>query len=106
MNFGIIIYSNDPETVDNAFKLGVIALREGDEAKAFLLGKGVESETLGMDMFKVTDEIKVFTDEGGDIFASEECFKIRHEVGSEACTRSTLKAMYDLIQECDRVVTF
>ena len=42
MNLGIIIYSNDTETVANAFKLGIIALKEGDEVKAFLLGKGVE----------------------------------------------------------------
>ncbi len=48
MKIGIIIYSNDPETVWNAFRLGNYAIKEGDEVKAFLSGKGVESESIDM----------------------------------------------------------
>ncbi|MDZ7626079.1 MAG: hypothetical protein U5J96_16725 [Ignavibacteriaceae bacterium] len=46
MNFGIIIYSSDAETVWNAFRLGVFSLKEGDKVKTFLLAKGVECERL------------------------------------------------------------
>jgi len=48
VKIGIIIYSNDPETVWNAFRLGNYAIKEGDEVKAFLSGKGVESESIDM----------------------------------------------------------
>jgi uncharacterized protein involved in oxidation of intracellular sulfur len=30
MKLGIVIYSNDPETVFNAFRLGVFSLGKGD----------------------------------------------------------------------------
>jgi uncharacterized protein involved in oxidation of intracellular sulfur len=42
MKLGIVIYSNDPETVWNAFRLGNFGLKEKDEVKVFLLAKGVE----------------------------------------------------------------
>ena len=50
MKLGIIVYSTDAETVWNAFRLGVFALKQGDQAKAFLLAKGVECEKLKRDM--------------------------------------------------------
>jgi len=46
MKLGIVIYSNDPETVWNAFRLGVFSLKEKDTVKVFLLAKGVECESL------------------------------------------------------------
>ena len=52
MKIAIVIYSNDSETVWNAFRLGNFALKEGDEVKVFLLAKGVESESLDTDPFK------------------------------------------------------
>jgi len=49
VKLGLIVYSNDPETVWNAFRFGNYAVKAGDEVKAFLSGKGVESETLDTD---------------------------------------------------------
>jgi len=56
VKIGIIIYSNDPETVWNAFRLGNYAIKEGDEVKAFLSGKGVESESIDTEAFNVTEQ--------------------------------------------------
>lgn len=53
MKRGIITYSADPETVWNGFRLGVFALKQGDQVKAFLLAKGVECEQLDTDQFKL-----------------------------------------------------
>ena len=44
MKLGIVISTNEPETVWNAYRLANFALNEGDEVKVFLLAKGVESE--------------------------------------------------------------
>jgi len=60
MKIGIVIYSNDPETVWNAFRFANFALKEKDEVKVFLLGKGVESECIDTDKFKVTEQMKLF----------------------------------------------
>jgi len=54
MKIGIIIYSDDAETVWNAFRFGNFSLKVGDMAKVFLMGKGVECESLDTDKFKVT----------------------------------------------------
>jgi len=52
MKIGIIIYSNDPETVWNAFRFGNFALKENDEVKIFLLANEVECESITTDKFK------------------------------------------------------
>lgn len=78
MKIGLVIYSNDPETVWNAFRLGNFALKQGDTVKAFLLARGVESESLDTKQFKVTEQMESFVGQGGHIFACGTCLKIRH----------------------------
>lgn len=106
MKLGIVVYSNDAETVWNAFRYGNYALKEGDEVRAFLLGKGVESECIDTAQFKVTEQMHAFIDNGGEIFACGTCLKIRHSKGSEICPLSTMKDLYEIVKESDRVVTF
>ena len=65
MRLGIVIYSNDPETVWNAFRLGVFSLKKEDTVKIFLLGKGVESESLDTEKFNITEEMRAFIELGG-----------------------------------------
>lgn len=106
MKIGIVIYSNDPETVWNAFRFGSFALGQGDEAKVFLLAKGVECESLDTDRFKITGQMQTFVDNGGKIFACGTCLKIRQSEGSEMCPLSTMKDLYEIVKGGDRVVTF
>lgn len=106
MKLGIIIYSSDPETVWNAFRFGNFALKSGDEVKIFLLAKGVECESLDTDKFKVTEQINLFAKDGGKIFACGTCLKIRGSQGSEVCPMSTMKDLYEIVKESDKIVTF
>lgn len=106
MKLGIIIYSDDSETVWNAFRLANFALKEGDNVKVFLLAKGVECESLDTDKFKVTEQMGSFVDNSGEILACGTCLKIRNSEGSETCPLSTMKDLYDLINESDKVITF
>ena len=106
MKIGMVIYSNDPETVWNAFRFGNFAIGEGDSVKVFLLAKGVECETLNTDKFKVTDQIKRFVENGGKIFACGTCLTIRKKEGSEMCPLSTMQDMYDIVKWSNKVITF
>jgi len=106
MKLGIIIYSNDPETVWNAFRLGNFVVKAGDEVKVFLLGKGVECESLDTDKFKVTEQMKQFVDFGGKILACGTCLKIRHSSGSKICPLSSMSDLYAIIKTSDKVVSF
>jgi sulfur relay (sulfurtransferase) complex TusBCD TusD component (DsrE family) len=106
MKIGMVIYSNDPETVWNAFRFGNFALGEGDSVKVFLLAKGVESESLDTEKFEVTEQIKRFVNNGGKIFACGTCLTIRKKEGSELCPLSSMQDMYDIIKWCNKVITF
>jgi len=105
VKLGVVIYSNDTETVWNAFRLGVFSLKEKDEVKVFLLAKGVECESLDTDKFKVTEQMQSFVNNGGKILACGTCLKIRNSEGTEMCPLSTMKDLYQLIKESDKIIT-
>ncbi len=106
MKLGIIVYSNESETVWNAFRFANFAVQKEDEVKVFLLGKGVESELLDVAQFQVTEQMQTFVDGGGEIFACGGCLKIRQSEGSEVCPLSTMNDMYEIVNKSDKVVTF
>jgi len=99
MKIGIIIYSNAPGTVWNAFRFGNFALKEGDEVKVFFLAKGVECESINTDKFKGREQMRSFINNGGKIFACGTCLKIRQSEGTEMCPLSTMKDVYDIINK-------
>ena len=106
MKLGIIIHTNDAETAWNAFRLGVFALKQGDQVAAFLLAKGVECDQLTAAPFDVKAQMESFVTGGGQILACSTCFKIRNQGGLELCPLSTMKELYDLIQDSDKVIAF
>lgn len=106
MKVGVVIHSNESETVFNAFRLGNFALEQGDTVRVFLLGKGVECEQLDTAQFNVTEQMAGFVDKDGDILACGTCLKIRESKGSEIYPLSTMKDLYELISESGKVLTF
>jgi len=103
---GIVIYSDDSETVWNAFRFGNFGLNQKDEVNIFLLAKGVEAESIDTEKFKIAEQMKSFVGNGGKIFACGSCLKIRHSKGSETCPLSTMKDLYSIIKDSDKIVTF
>jgi sulfur relay (sulfurtransferase) complex TusBCD TusD component (DsrE family) len=106
MKWGIVISSNDVETVWNAFRIGVFALLQGDEVKAFLTGKGVEAEQLDTAKFKISEQMQTFLEQGGQILICGSCLKLRQSEVSTTCPVSTLQDLYTLIKEADKVLCF
>ena len=43
---GIVLSTNDPEEVWNAFRFGNVALKENHAVRVFLVNKGVEAEDI------------------------------------------------------------
>lgn len=106
MKLGIVIYSNDAETVWNAFRFANFSLKEGNAVRVFLLAKGVEYESLNSEKFNIKKQVKFFIEKNGKIFACGTCLKSRKSEGSEMCPLSTMKDLYELVKESDKVVTF
>ena len=106
MKLGIVIYSNEPESVWNAFRLGVFSCMQGDTVSVFLLGMGVEAESLQSDKFDVLGQMRSFTGAGGSILACGTCLKIRQSAGSDICPISTMQDLHALICDSDKVLSF
>ena len=54
MKIGIVLSTNDPEEVWNAFRFGNVSLKENHSGKVFLVNKGVEAEDIKSERFLVT----------------------------------------------------
>jgi uncharacterized protein involved in oxidation of intracellular sulfur len=106
MKLGIVVYSPDAETAWNAFRFGSFTLKQGDSVRVFLLGKGVESESLKTEQFYVKEQMQSFVDAGGMILACGTWLKLRHSEGTDLCPLSTLQDLYELVRDSDRVVSF
>lgn len=106
MKIGIVILSNDSETCWNALRYGNFALGQKDEVKVFFMGKGVEYQKVSTDKFNTIDQAEKLMQSGGKIYACGSCIKSREQEGTQMCPISTMKDMYDIVKESDRVVTF
>lgn len=106
MKIGIIINTNEPETVWNAFRFGTTSLLNDHEVKIFLLGRGVESENIRDEKFNIQEQIQLFVENNGKIFSCGSCLKIRQMQGSEVCPVSTMHDMLHIVEESDKVLVF
>jgi len=106
MKIGVIISSNDAETCWNALRYANFALGQKDEAKIFFMGKGVEYQKISTEKFNTIEQAEEFMQSGGKIYACGSCIKSRGQGGSEMCPISTMKDMYEIVKESDKVVVF
>ena len=106
MRMGVIISSNDAETCWNALRYANFCLGQEDQVKVFLTGKGVEYQKISTEKFNTIEQVDKFLKSGGKILACGTCIKFRNRKGTEMCPINTMKDMYDIIKESDKVVTF
>jgi uncharacterized protein involved in oxidation of intracellular sulfur len=105
MRLGIIINTNNPETVWNALRLGNAALDSGHNVSVFLMGAGVEAEEIQSENFNVAEVLDKFTRGKGNLLACGTCLKVRQQE-SGVCPVSTMPQLVKLIENSDKVVTF
>jgi sulfur relay (sulfurtransferase) complex TusBCD TusD component (DsrE family) len=106
MKFAITLSTADPETAFNALRLGNFARSQGDEVGVFLIATGVDLEKAADPRFDVVGQARKLQEAGGKIMACGTCLKLRESQGSEVCPLSTMKDLYALIRDADRVVSF
>jgi sulfur relay (sulfurtransferase) complex TusBCD TusD component (DsrE family) len=106
IKIGIVISTNDPESVWNALRLANFSLAENDTVSIFLLGKGVEISTIVDKKYDIKGPLDDFMGKGGKILACGTCMQSRKMEESKACPVSSLSDLYDLIRKSDKVLTF
>jgi uncharacterized protein involved in oxidation of intracellular sulfur len=104
MKFGIVIGTNDPETVWNAFRFGITALKANHEAKVFLINGGVEVEDIRDEKYDVKGQISSFIAGNGRILACGTCLKSRHKRGSDVCPVSSIADLLRIVEDRKSVV--
>lgn len=105
MKLGIVLNTSHPETAWNAIRLGNTALKEGHKPSVFLMGSGVEIETIGNQPYDVPETLAKFVNGGGQLFACGTCLKSRNREGG-VCPVSTMSQLLSLIADSDKVVSF
>lgn len=105
MKIGIIISNTDPELVWNALRFANTAILGGHQAKIFLLGAGVEIESIKSEKFNVQEQLAKFNEMSGTMLACGTCIKSR-QIQFDACPISTMKDMLKMVEESDKVLTF
>ena len=105
-SIGIIIYTNDPETVWNAMRLANYSKSKGDTVNIFLLGKGVELDNMAITDKNIKEQTDQFLDGGGSILGCGTCLHNRKNDNPQVCKFSSLKDLYELIRNNRTVLTF
>jgi uncharacterized protein involved in oxidation of intracellular sulfur len=90
----------------NAFRFGNHVIKNhSDQVQVFLLGKGVEAESLDTDKFEIAEQMQMLTAAGGTILTCGNCLKLRQAAGTEMCPVSTMNDLHQLMVQCDKVLT-
>lgn len=105
-SIGMVIYSNDAETVWNAFRLANFSKNQGDTVQVFLLGKGVEVDNLVKENKDLKEQVDAFLEKGGQIQGCGTCLRSRKNNEPQVCTFSSLADLYALIRKNKIVLTF
>jgi sulfur relay (sulfurtransferase) complex TusBCD TusD component (DsrE family) len=106
MKIGIVLSTNDPEEVWNAFRFGNVALKENHAVRVFLVNKGVEAEDIKSDRFPVREQLQSFLDNKGELLACGTCMKNRQKEESNFCPIATMNDLLEIVEWSDRTVSF
>ena len=88
-SIGLVIYSNDVETIWNALRLANYSRAQGDTVRIFLLGKGVETDNLVKENKDLKDQVDSFLEKGGIILGCGTCLQSRNNTEPEVCKFSS-----------------
>ena len=105
-SIGIVISSNDVETIWNAIRFANFSKNQGDTVNIFLLGKGVELDTLVKTNTDLKEQTDAFLESGGTILGCGTCLQSRKYNEPQVCKFSSMKDLYDLVRKNKIVLTF
>jgi hypothetical protein len=105
-SMGIVIYSNDVETVWNALRFANYSKNQGDSVSIFLLGKGVELENLVKSDSTIKEQSDKFLKNGGTILGCGTCLASRNNKEPQVCKFSSMKDLYEMAHRNKIVMTF
>jgi hypothetical protein len=105
-DLGIILSTNDAETIWNALRLAIYSQEQGDTVSIFVLGKALDVYINDTSKYKINElSLKFFTN-GGYIYACATCAKQRNTENVPSCTVTSIKDLYLIVKRSKKVLTF
>ena len=105
-SIGMVIYSNDVETVWNALRLANFSVAEGDTVSIFLLGKGVELDNLSKSDKNIKEQTDIFLNSNGKMLGCGTCLQSRNNASPQVCKMSSMGDLYEIVRKNKIVMTF
>ena len=105
-SIGMVIYSNDIETIWNALRLANFSKNEGDTVSVFLLGKGVELDSLVKKNTELKEQSDEFLNKGGIILGCGTCLASRKYIEPQVCKFSSMSDLYNIVRKNKIILTF
>jgi uncharacterized protein involved in oxidation of intracellular sulfur len=105
-DLGIIIYTNDDETVWNAFRLATYSQSKGDTVVIFLLGKGIDPFMKDSSKYDIKSLHIKFASNGGQIIVCGTCATQRGTDNVKMCTIASIADLYEIVKRSKKVLTF
>ena len=107
MKIGIILQSNKPEHIWNAFRFAITALEAKHRAVIFLMNEGAELDTIAdTKEFDISKKIAEYKKLKGTIFACRTCLEIRGKKEIGVCPISTMKDLLKMVEDSDKILVF
>lgn len=111
MKVAVVIYSNDAESIWNAFRFANTCRVYEDETTVFLMGKGIESASIQSLQFNIEEQMQLFEEQGGKVIGCGVCCESRKDLmpeleGELQCTLGSMQDFYIMVKESDKVITF
>ncbi len=106
MKIGILISTNDAETIWNAFRFANLCLNEMDEVTIFLNSKAVDYESAHSEKFNIKELVKMFVLGEGKLLACGKCLGFRDLEAGEFCQKGNQKDLYEMVATSDKLLCF
>ncbi len=102
----IVITSQDAEKTWNAMRLALFAQKQGKQVSVFFLGAGVNYSKISTAKFDINDLVEEFVESGGQVHACGLCLRLHSVKPSTTCPVGTMKMLFTLVDQAQKVLTF
>ena len=106
MIIGMVISTNEPETLWNAFRFANLCLNEMNEVTIFLNSKAVDYESADSEKFNIRELVKTFVLGEGRLLACGKCLGFRGLEADEFCQKGSQKDLYEMVATSDKLLSF
>jgi sulfur relay (sulfurtransferase) complex TusBCD TusD component (DsrE family) len=106
MDLAVVLETNDPERIWNAFRLANKALAADHTVETFLVNDGVEAPDAEHEKFNPHGILLKYTQNGGTISACGTCMDSRGLEEGRHRPRGSMDEYLRIVEDADKVLTF